>query len=339
MSHLIGKKFYVCACFFRQNIFLKDFNIHVEYEDDDDKFIAKYGSIFLEKCSVNVDTLKQEIIPIIHAEIENRKNRGKLYLERCLYVEQNYKPLHQQVYTLDANFLDPTFLEIVKYCKSAGRSKEGLLSLIKQETPARSYSFPVFTSEYCKLLVEELQHFEASPMPKERPNTMNNFGLLLGEIGFDLSFMDPWRTEYILPISRLLYPDCCGGSLDSQRVFIVRYKLGEDLALSTHYDNAEVTINVSIGDVFEGGDLYFGRMCQTGSAGLAKDYKRYEHIRGAGLLHRGQQYHGASPITSGTRYNLIMWMRASQLRNQLCPMCHMPPQLEENVGYGDGFSK
>ncbi|KAI6659957.1 2-oxoglutarate and iron-dependent oxygenase domain-containing protein 2 isoform X1 [Oopsacas minuta] len=336
MSHLKTKKFYVCSCFFYKNIFLKDYALHVEYEGDD-KFIAQYESVFTQKYSVNLEKLKQEIIPFVRAEIDKRRDRGKLCLERCMYIEQNYKPLHTQVYTLDPRFLEPAFIQIVNYCKSAGSTKEGLLSLIKKEAPGRSYSFPVFTNEFCKLLVEELEYFEASPMPKDRPNTMNNFGLLLSEVGFDLRFMDPWRIEYLVPISRLLYPDCCGGSLDSHRVFIVRYKLGEDLDLATHFDNAEVTINVSIGDVFEGGDLYFGRMSQDGTAGLPKDYKWYKHINGTGLVHRGLQFHGAAPITSGTRYNLIMWMRSSQLRNKLCPMCNSAPQLEESIGYGDGF--
>ena len=338
MAHLKEKIFYVCACWSRQNIFLKEFKLHVEY-DNDETFLSQYESVFSNKYAVSAERLKQEVLPLVRSEVAKRRERGKLYLERCLYVEQNYAPLHPQVYTLETSFLHPAFLEIVKYCKSAGSSKEGLLSLIKKEAPGRAYSFPVFSVDFCKLLVEELENFEKSPMPKERPNSMNNYGLLLSEVGFDPGFMDPLRTEYLLPLSRLLYPDCCGGSLDSHRVFVVRYRLGEDLELATHYDNAEVTINVSIGDVFEGGDLYFGRMSDQGSAGLPKDFRWYQHKLGTGLLHRGQQFHGAAPITSGTRYSLIMWMRSSQLRNNMCPMCLSAPQLEESVGYGDGFFK
>ena len=36
---------------------------------------------------------------------------------------------------------------------------------------------PVFTKEFCSQLIEELKYFEASPMPKGRPNTMNNYGV------------------------------------------------------------------------------------------------------------------------------------------------------------------
>lgn len=36
---------------------------------------------------------------------------------------------------------------------------------------------PIFTKEFCSQLIEELKYFEASPMPKGRPNTMNNYGV------------------------------------------------------------------------------------------------------------------------------------------------------------------
>jgi hypothetical protein len=39
---------------------------------------------------------------------------------------------------------------------------------------------PVFTPTFCQALLEELEHFEQSDMPKGRPNTMNNYGV--GEV-------------------------------------------------------------------------------------------------------------------------------------------------------------
>lgn len=59
-------------------------------------------------------------------------------------------------------------------------------------------------------------------------------------------------------MTSVLYPDCGGGSLDSHKAFVVKYDMNEDLDLSYHYDNAEVTLNVSIGKNFTDGNLYFG---------------------------------------------------------------------------------
>ena len=34
--------------------------------------------------------------------------------------------------------------------------------------------------------------------------------------------------------------------------FVVKYKIGEDVSLAEHFDNAEVTLNVSISDAHTG---------------------------------------------------------------------------------------
>ena len=44
-------------------------------------------------------------------------------------------------------------------------------------TAPNVYSFPVFTASFCSLLMEELEHFEQSEVPKGRPNTMNKGGV------------------------------------------------------------------------------------------------------------------------------------------------------------------
>ncbi|TFJ95321.1 thioesterase [Platysternon megacephalum] len=64
-----------------------------------------------------------------------------------------------------------------------------------------------------------------------------------------------------------------------------------------------------------------------------------EHVVSQGLLHRGGQIHGALPVASGERWNLIVWMRSSAVRNQLCPMCNKKPELVDAVGFGDGFTR
>lgn len=62
------------------------------------------------------------------------------------------------------------------------------------------------------------------------------------------------------PIAKLLFPEWCGDGLDSHKVFTVSYKEKRDLALSYHFDNAEVSLNVCLGKAFEEGELYFGGM-------------------------------------------------------------------------------
>ena len=64
------------------------------------------------------------------------------------------------------------------------------------------------------------------------------------------------------------------------------------------------------------------------------------HRKGVGIFHPGSELHGAMPVT-GSRTNLIIWLRSSAIRNKECPMCGNTPDLEAvDVGdsMGDGFT-
>ncbi|NWI14483.1 OGFD2 protein, partial [Crypturellus soui] len=235
------------------------------------------------------------------------------------------------------SFLAPEFLEIVRYCTSPDAHLQGLLRYTESFPDKRICRLPVFTEEFCQALVDELENFEQSDMPKGRPNTMNNYGVLLNELGMDETFITPLREKYLRPITALLYPDLGGACLDSHKAFVVKYSLHEDLDLSSHYDNAEVTLNVSLGKDFTEGNLYFGEFRQDPNP--VPKYLEIEHVRTQGLLHRGGHIHGALPIASGERWNLIIWMRSSAIRNKLCPMCNKKPELVEAEGFGDGFTE
>ncbi|XP_054749410.1 2-oxoglutarate and iron-dependent oxygenase domain-containing protein 2-like [Lytechinus pictus] len=329
------ERFFVCGCFFTHNIFLKKFKQHVTYFEDDKLFKSSWKEILMKKGCQNEEELDAALVQV-KAEVERRKLRGSQLLERKEKISAGYKPLYPHLYTLQESYFAPEFLKIVEYCQSMSASSEGLVKRLTKEKANRVFSFPVFTAEFCDQFVEEIAHFENSTLPKGRPNTMNNYGVLLMELGFDINFLNPLRIDYLAPITSLLYPDVGGNSLDSHRAFVVKYKLGEDVDLNYHYDNAEVTINVSLGKEFSDGELYFGDMRQMPCNETR--YTRFQHQKSIGLLHRGQHMHGAMPISDGERYNLIIWMRSSQQRNQLCPMCDEKPNLVESMGYGDGFT-
>ncbi|XP_043096116.1 2-oxoglutarate and iron-dependent oxygenase domain-containing protein 2 isoform X2 [Puntigrus tetrazona] len=278
----------------------------------------------------------RDVLGKIHAEIERRQSHKLKSAERAATIKKIYTPLHQHVYHLQESFLVPEFLQLVKYCTSSDATVEGLMKLIKTEAASRVFRFPVLRKEFCKDFIEELEHFEESDAPKGRPNTMNNYGVLLNELGFDEGFLTPLREVYLRPITALLYSDCGGSCLDSHKAFVVKYDMREDLDLSYHYDNAEVTLNVSLGKDFTEGNLFFGDMRQVPLS--ETECVEVEHRVTEGLLHRGQHMHGALPISSGTRWNLIVWMRASCERNKLCPMCVKKPILVESDGFSDGFT-
>jgi hypothetical protein len=61
------------------------------------------------------------------------------------------------------------------------------------------YSFPLFTAEFCTMFLEEVEHYQASGLPIQRPNSMNNYGIVTNEIGMEHMFD-------LLQVLPLLFP-------------------------------------------------------------------------------------------------------------------------------------
>nr|XP_016850236.1 PREDICTED: 2-oxoglutarate and iron-dependent oxygenase domain-containing protein 2 [Anolis carolinensis] len=329
------KGFLSCACFFTDNLFLPRYGLHVRYAGDPEQLRREYGPA-LRQRGCRTEEEFTAVIQEIEKEVKRRKELSYRSKERKAIISRNYRPKHPELYSLQESFLAPKFLETVKYCTSKEADLQGLLSRVETISDKRIYRLPVFAKEFCQAFIKELESFEHSEMPKGRPNSMNNYGVLLNELGMDEAFITPFREKYLQPLAALLYPDCGGGHLDSHKAFVVKYALKEDLDLSSHYDNAEVTLNVSLGKEFTDGNLYFAEFRED--INPVPKYIEVEHVLFHGLLHRGGQMHGALPVTSGERWNLIIWMRSSIVRNQLCPMCNRTPELVEADGFGEGFT-
>ena len=189
------------------------------------------------------------------------------------------------------------------------------------------YPLPVFSESFCARLCEEVAHFDASALPRGRPNSMNNAGVLLDELGLSPGLLGPLLRDYLGPLCAALPPLAAAGgsSLSHHKAFVVRYKLGEDEHLEEHYDNSEATLNVNLGLDFEQGELLFhGRKARRAPL-VAHEWSAGV---GHGVLHVGEQVHAALPITAGERLNLVVWMRSpAHRRAHGCPMCGSTERL------------
>lgn len=203
-----------------------------------------------------------------------------------------------------------------------------------RERPHGVFSFPAMTRHFCRLMREELDHFERSGMPRVPPNTMNKNGVLLYELGMYEGLLDPLLEQFIVPLSSALYASRkhehtpSASTLDHSRSFTVSYEPDKTFDLAYHYDDSEITLNVNLGGDFEGGELLFGGLHGEPPEAHRSRYPHF-HREGMGLMHRGAHCHEAVPVEEGQRVNLIMWCRSTDVRRHgKCAMCGEERKVE-----------
>jgi len=236
-----------------------------------------------------------------------KANADRKKIQDKAFIMSSYTPLHANIFVLNYQYIDSALAEAL----SIG-TDEALKSILKEEIPG-VYSFKMFVPEFCKLLLEEVDHYEKSGLPLSRPNSMNNYGIIFDDIGFE-PMMDIIVKDFITPFAKSLFKNWGGETLDSHHAFMVKYKLGEDISLDTHVDDSEVTLNVCLGKEFIDGKLYFHGIRDTPNEHT--DYFEFQHKLGVAIIHIGKHVHGASKITGGERCNLIIWCRSSVFRSK-----------------------
>uniref|UniRef100_A0A4X1UC01 2-oxoglutarate and iron dependent oxygenase domain containing 2 n=1 Tax=Sus scrofa TaxID=9823 RepID=A0A4X1UC01_PIG len=256
-------RFCRCACFCSENLYVARYALHVRFRNEQ-QLRQDYGPILRSRGCVSAKDF-QQLLGELEQEVERRQRLGQESAARKALIASSYHPVRPDIYSLlQDEALAPEFLAAAEYSTSPGADLKGLLQRLETVSEEkRIYRLPVFTAPFCQALLQELEHFEQSDLPKGRPNTMNNYGVLLYELGLDEPLVTPLRERFLQPLMALLYPDCGGGWLDSHRAFVVKYAPGQDRELGCHYDNAELTLNVSLGKAFTGGALYFGDLFQV----------------------------------------------------------------------------
>lgn len=125
------------------------------------------------------------------------------------------------------------------------------------------YSFGFLKPEFNVKWMEEIAHFkkfcEDNKIPAQAPNTMNNYGVILDDIGFK-HLIEQINEKVISPISKQLWWDMGQDSLDHHHAFTVEYAANKDKKLDLHRDDSEVTVNYCLGTDFKGGVVRFQGM-------------------------------------------------------------------------------
>ncbi|XP_043696038.1 2-oxoglutarate and iron-dependent oxygenase domain-containing protein CP2-like [Telopea speciosissima] len=246
---------------------------------------------------------------------EGERTRVQKHREYRQKIISNYQPLHRDLYTLNpGRFFAQSFIKAV-----SDNTEESLRSIISEPSPG-VYTFEMLQPSFCELLLSEVENIEKwvreSKFRIMRPNTMNKYGAVLDDFGLE-TMLDKLMDDFIRPISRVLFPEVGGSTLDSHHGFVVEYGKDRDVDLGFHVDDSEVTLNVCLGKQFSGGELFFrGIRCEkhVNTETQSEEILDYSHVPGKAVLHRGRHRHGARATTAGHRINLLLWCRSSVFR-------------------------
>jgi len=259
-----------------------------------------------------VDPLKCWGIPIDGAPqrlLASLRANQKMNVQRLDTIRKySQKVLHKELFTRPPAWKEEWF-DTDFWKAQQENTAEAWRGILTEHLPGEVFSFKMFTMEFCEKLVEEIFNFYASGLPARRPNSMNNYGIILNEIGLE-PFID--QIQHVLqPLGELLWPGA-GSVWDGHHCFIVRYREGEDLGLDMHTDDSDVTFNICLGLDFDGAGLQFCGL--MGAANHRKHTYTYRHIKGTCVCHLGRKRHGADDISRGERLNLILWNHSSTYR-------------------------
>lgn len=189
-------------------------------------------------------------------------------------------------------------------------TRESWDSIVTEHVPGAVFSCKMMSETFCKMLIEEVDHFATTGLTARRPNSMNNYGIILNDIGFR-PMVDILQDNIIAKIGVRYWPRIA--PFDDHHTFIVRYKEGEDLGLDMHTDDSDVTFNLCLGKEFKGAGLSFCGV--MGAPNHRKHQYTFYHEFGRCVWHLGRQRHGADDILSGERLNLIVWNHSSRYRS------------------------
>lgn len=260
------------------------------------------------------------------AEVDREKSK---HYFGDLFKAKQYVPKHPELFGQPQwdSWLDPDFVKAHNNYLTASRLPEGSgrlegmqaawSSFLTLETAGGGpgvYSFPCFSQEFCKLLLEEVDyaqaHYSKSLM---RPNGMNRYGMVLNQVGLEPAITE-LQQKYIKDLQTFLFGSE-GAEPDDHHCFIVRYRKDEDVGLDMHTDSSDITLNVCLGREFTGATLTF---CGVKGNRDHRNMKHvYQHQIGRGVIHLGRQRHGADDLASGERLNFILWNDSSSWRSSV----------------------
>jgi glycosyltransferase involved in cell wall biosynthesis len=244
-----------------------------------------------ERTSTQQTYLKNAYQYAINQNWSNRYNDWITMMEETSNLDSKLYPELYSYY----NDPDEWKNRFVTY---SARTKEW--DLITDEPFMNTFTFPLFTSEFCKMIREEAEH--ANSWTVDRHEFYPTTDMILQTIGMHDIYMEVLR-EFVMPVSKYMWALDGEGWDDLQSEnFLARYTPDAQGHLSIHHDSSDITCLVQLSDLdeYEGGGTWFRRQRE-----LVKNGIGYVTIHPGNITHK----HGARAVTEGARYIIVSFMK------------------------------
>ncbi len=214
-------------------------------------------------------------------------------------------------HVLDSSLFDPQLRSAVEQAWDDPTKEAAVRELWKEVFPG-VYATQFFDPQRLAALRDYLDEVSSADIPLRPPYgiVLNRGGALLdprseGYLAAPSfqAFYKELMDSYMRPVSRLLFPDVVG--YDTQTFgFSIRWQENKDTSLRPHTDASAVTLNINLnlpGEDFSGSAVSF-------YDNETRQVSKLTFEPGTALIHHGSVPHASEPITSGERYNFVLWL-------------------------------
>ncbi|CEM09014.1 unnamed protein product [Vitrella brassicaformis CCMP3155] len=193
---------FICSCFLTHGYFLKARCVHIDCPDD---------------------SSWRDLEPVVREELERqRQHRIDCIAQapgRIHRIRERYRPRDAELFDWsDGRWLHEACIDVLS--RSGWEAKGRGRAVVEQHRGGRFpvVSMPVFSDEFLRRFADELTYFRSLGLHTTKPNSMNDGGVLMREMGMD-AFFDGLLADVLTPTAHrlhLLPPDA---TLDSHKTF------------------------------------------------------------------------------------------------------------------------
>jgi len=250
--------------------------------------------------------LRARFVKKAHATQQEEMQRGLEIVEASYCHLRLHPKVYADAFPKEAMLLDVDTL--------------GMPEAMIHELLPGTFSLPLMKREHCKLIYEELLHYE------KKANEQPYLGLPLhtrhdGNLGSlqNCGFQPLLHAiESVLQpiVQHCLMPNKNGNELEVYHAFLTRNHVhrDENANFKVHCDKSDITLNICLeaSDDLVGSTVgfYNNNPSDLGQVPTEEDrVYTHQHRVGHAVLHTGRQWHKTDPIVCGTRSSLIVWAR------------------------------